>query len=251
PVHRRPIGNANAQPEIVWVQPFVFGDNPSVLFGSREIWGMDMALARIEFESLTPSTLHVDVKIDAIKEFSPRARSRLLPCMHISTPTKGEVGRPNDEGNPDLQEFLTVSAGGGFPIPSVPLELRLASAGVPERSDQHVVRLNNLKQFRDVYDFKAAVYRAIVASQTTHTKLDYYQILCYAPDQVEIDFMWSESIGEILATLFNIKGPTEKGPPRQHPDWCQDRAPLKAELAFSFNSTVGFEVIETLHTYGP
>jgi hypothetical protein len=250
PVYRRARGNPDEQPQIVWVQPFVFGDNASVLFGSREIWGMDMTLACVEFGEATPGRLHVDVAMDAIKTFSPRARSERLPCMHISTPTKGKVGLPDvGQGNPDLQSFLNLVGQGGFPVPSTPLELRVASEGVSPLTDRSVV-LNNLKQFRDVYDFKAAVYRAIVASRTTHTDFDTDLIVQYKPDHVEIDFMWSDSIGEILTKLFNITAPTKDGPPKQHPDWRQDRAPLKAELAYSFTSTVDFRVIETLHTYG-
>jgi hypothetical protein len=128
----------------------------------------------------------------------------------------------------------------------------------------------------------AAIYRAIVASETTHRDID--DLVVFDTAGVEIDFMWSDSIGDVLKALLGVKGWTEFGPPRAHlaaakagprkpsapgfigapterfpdpvgatpgaMDWDMNRVPLKAEFAFSFSSNVRFEVTRTLHTYG-
>ncbi len=104
--------------------------------------------------------------------------------------------------------------------------------------------LNTLKQFRDVFDLGSAVYRAIVSCQSSHS--DVGGPTYFDPAKVEIDFMWSESVSEIVA-LFGIrKTPARRG---VHGHWSR-RASLPVKLAFSFKSTVHFRVRGTLYTYG-
>jgi hypothetical protein len=87
--------------------------------------------------------------------------------------------------------------------------------------------------------------------------------------QVEIDFMWSDSIGELLRDIFGAVGPSDIGPPPAHAgpppprtpsvplagksgdiDWNLGRLSLTAELGFEMRSDVHFRVLRTLYTYG-
>jgi len=38
----------------------------------------------------------------------------------------------------------------------------------------------------------------------------------YDPDKVEIEFMWSDSVAEMLRTLLNAEKPNDTGPPALH-----------------------------------
>jgi hypothetical protein len=104
-----------------------------------------------------------------------------------------------------------------------------------------------------------AIYRGIVASRTYHTDVD--DIVIYDPGKVEIDFMWSAGVAEILTKILDAEAPTDPGPPSAHRsgyqptrmgemDWDLDRVSLKPVLGFAFSSNVNFEVIATIHTYG-
>jgi hypothetical protein len=264
PVERRPISADNIvidDPTLVWVQPFMFGDNASVVFGSREIWGTDMEYATIVRDEPGPGKLHLDVGIEAIEYFRPTSVSRLLSCLHVRTNGFTKAGLDQIvAGSPDLGPFLQILVTLGIftghdPAPPDPNSV----AGGAE--------INNLKQFRDVHDMGAAIYRAIVASQTTHVNVD--KLNFYDCEQVEIDFMWSDSVSEMLKGIFGISGPSEAGPPHEHLgpalarhtpmplagsardiDWNLSRVPVTAELGFEMRSDVSFTVLRTLHTYG-
>ena len=262
PVLRRAItkGNLLVDPRIVWVEPFEFSDNASAVFSSREIWGTDIEYATVVRELASdPNQLHVDVAIDAIKKFSPRSNSQLLACMHIRTGGLSQVGLADLlKGNPDLEGLAGIlSASGVFAGQGPPAPVK---SGAPTG-----VELNNLKQFRDCENMAQAIYRAIVASRSSHTDID--NIVIYDAAKVEVDFMWSDSIGEMLTTVLGVeallvdgKRPTAKGAPTGHGgreasddphaiDWELQRVPIKVELAFAFSSNVEFEVLSTLHTY--
>ena len=84
--------NLVTDPVLVWVEPFVFSDNDSVVFSSREIWGSDMYLASMVREpGLADHQLHFDMGMIGIKKFSPRSTSELLAVLHIRT---GATVRP-------------------------------------------------------------------------------------------------------------------------------------------------------------
>jgi hypothetical protein len=264
-------------PTLVWVEPFIFSDNDSVVFSSREIWGSDMYLASITREvGGGPHRLHLDLGMFGIKTFNPRSMTELLAVLHIST---GDVSAaPIADfvaANPDLKGFLEILAGSGAFVGERP-------TGVGPSPFKGGRELNNLKQFRDCYDMAAATYRAIVASETTHTEVS--DIVLFDPSAVEIDFMWSDSIGDLLKALLDADKPTDLGPPLAHAkaaaagpkrppapafvgpppehfpmplpitpnamDWAMDRVAVKAEFGFAFSSNVRFEVMSTIHTYG-
>jgi hypothetical protein len=252
PVNRRRINADNRMvgpTETVWVQPFLFCDNATVVFSSREIWGSNTIFASILPHPDPPSgDLHVDVAIDGIRKFSPRAHNEELGCLHIRTGTGHQFDWDRVAEEPGLRGFIKSAAECGMiPVAREGRALRPTLPGI--------VR-NNLKQFRDIEDMNEATYRAIVATQTTHTKVSHLTL--YDCSEIVIDFMWSDSIAEMLRTLFDLRSPTEGGPPHEHEagrspadgiNWDLDRASLKAVLGFSFGSDVSFKVLDTLQTY--
>lgn len=264
PVERRPVTPDNMildEPTLVWVQPFMFADNPSLVFGAREIWGADMEYATIIRDEPGPGELHLDVAIEALENFRPTSESKLLSCLHLRTNGFTDEGLETlVAGAPDLERFLDVLGTLGIftghdPAPDDPNR----AAGGAE--------INNLKQFRDVFDMGAAIYRAIVSVENNHINVQ--DLRFYDCKQVEIDFMWSASMSELLRDIFGYPGPADLGPPREHAavtptavelmplagssgdiDWNLCRVPVKAELGFEMRSDVHFRVEKTLHTYG-
>ena len=264
-------------PTLVWVEPFVFSDNDSVVFSSREIWGSDMYLATIaRTVGGSARRLHLDLGMVGVKTFNPRSVSELIPVLHMQT--GGVISAEISDlvaANPDLKGFLEILGGSGAFAAGRP-------SGVGPSPFKGGRELNNLKQFRDCYDMAACIYRAIVASETTHK--DISNIVVFDPAEVEIDFMWSDSIGAVLTALFGVEDWVKAGPPKAHEaaakagplkaptppfvgpppdhfpqpigpvpgamDWNLNRVPIKAEFAFAFSSNVTFAVTGTLHTYG-
>jgi hypothetical protein len=254
PVYRYRITGDNLllDRQTVWVQPFSFGDNASAVFSSREIWGTDMTMATVDVDDgLPPEHLHLDVIIEGIKRFHPRSHSEPLAFIHFKTNQVMAAKDTNDaigsllRQHPDLADLVMLLRGSGV------------FAGQEPGSASPSVELNNLKQFRDCADMGTAIYRAIVASRTSHTAID--NIVTYDGADVELDFMWSDSVAEILEALFVTKDRTRDGPPSDHKDrprrahgadWDMRRLKMPVEFGFSYTSDVTFEVIETLHTYG-
>jgi hypothetical protein len=245
--------DAGGNEKTVWVQPFAFCDNASVMFASREIWGADVVYGQI-----TPpkppaprQSLHVDVAIEGIRKFSPYSMSQLLGCMHIHK-ARGHVVKLEDFllRRPNLRTFAELVA-----------QFHGGPAGDPE--------LNNIKQIRDAYELRQAVYRAVVASSASHTLLG--EPTYYLTRGLEVSVMWSDSTAEMATSLLGIKRPRkEHDPPLAHtgesppdptpttppgkaparPDWSLPRTDLDVQLAFSFASDVKFQVKKTLFTYG-
>ena len=264
-------------PTLVWVEPFIFSDNDSVVFSSREIWGSDMYLASIaRTVGGPPHQLHIDVGMAGVKTFNPRSMTELIAVLHMQTGGESAATIPDlVAANPDLKGFLEILVGSGAFAAGKPF-------GIGPSPFKGGRELNNLKQFRDCFNMAAAIYRAIVASETVHTDID--NIILFDPAKVEIDFMWSDSIGDLLTTLLDARTWTDSGPPKAHAaaaeagplpgpkpifvgpppeqfpqplgaipgamDWAMNRVSVKAEFGFSFSSNVRFEVTGTIHTYG-
>jgi hypothetical protein len=278
PALRYSLSNNNlmTDPQVVWVEPISFSNNDSVVFSSREIWGSDMYLAQMCRPEGAPSPeLHFDMGLMGMKKFSARSVEELLAVMHVKTggtapwSSLGElVAR-----NPHILPVLQIMAGSVSFADGAPDLGKSPYAGAG--------RLNNLKQFRDCYDIKAAIYRAIVESEASHKNVK--DIRLFDASKVEIDFMWSDSMGELLTDLLGAKAPTHPGPPLNHapprtppvalgrrnlePDefpkgtspapivasdmnWDMGRVVVKAEFAFTYTSDVDFFVRDTIHTYG-
>jgi hypothetical protein len=254
--YRRTVESVQTEPSLVWVQPAVYTNHDSIVFSSREIWGTDMFLATIEQDPSTEA-FHLDAGIVGIKRFDPRSYDQLLAILHIRAGQESDLDlRGILNANPDLQEFVNILGGSGL-FADHQLPPGVAASRYPEG-----VELNNVKQFRDCYDMATAIYRAIVASQTSYTNVN--AITFYDAAKVELDFMWSDSIAEFLVTILDATPPDPRtpglGPPDGHKagpapgrsvlDWDMDRVPIKVELAFAFTADIDFRVLSTLHTYG-
>jgi len=274
---RSPDNLLTGAPTLVWIEPFIFSDNDSVVFSSREIWGSDMYLGAIAREpGGAPHQLHLDLGMMGTKTFNPRSKSELLSVLHIRTGGDSpDTAADILKTQPELRTFVAILGGSAAFADAMP-------AGVEANPYAGGSELNNLKQFRDCFDMAAAIYRAIVASETTHSDVD--QIVLFDASKVEIDFMWSDSMGDLLRALLDADGPNTWGPPPAHRaeaeagprphkaptfvapppahfpkpppvtpadmDWDMSRVSLRAEFAFSFRSKARFEVTGTIHTYG-
>jgi hypothetical protein len=279
PALRYSLSNNNllTDPQVVWVEPISFSNNDSVVFSSREIWGSDMYLAEMCRPDGAPSAeLHFDMGLMGMKEFSARSFEELLAVMHVKTGGQVDLVSTLSEipkTNPHILPFLQI------------LTRSVTFAGVaPDLGPSPyggTGRLNNLKQFRDCYNMNVAIYRAIVESEASHTNVK--DVRLFDPSKVEIDFMWSDSMAELLTDLLGAKKPTHPGPPLNHapprtppvplgrrnlePDefpkrtspapiaandmnWDMGRLAVKAEFAFTYTSDVEFVVVDTIHTYG-
>lgn len=232
----------------VWVQPFVFDDSSYFMFSSTEIWGTETELATILVEEDSSARLrHIDVAIEGLKKFSPRSKSHKIGCIHIEM---GKDQTPGDfgallESNPEMASFIGT------------LAFSVVSSG-PSKTPG-VAEINTLKQFRDVFDMDRAAFRAIVASQNTHT--DFKEMQVYDGSQVTIDFMWSDSTAEAMQELFGLKEPKGKKVRSGHPsggpaidehgiDWDMPPVRVPVKMVLSFTSDIRFDILETLHIYG-
>jgi len=262
------------EPILVWIEPFIFSDNDSVVFASREIWGSDCYLGTIVRPTGGGHGLHLDLGMIGIKTFNPRSMSELISVLHIKTGGDSKQSVADIlKAKPELSKFVAILAGSGAFADQPP-------NGIEPPPYRGGTELNNLKQFRDCYDMGAAIYRAIVASTTTHFDVKY--IVLFEASKVEVAFMWSDSIGPLLTALFDAKHANagtpldhelaaEAGPYKPPPltfappdecfpkpgkpapndmDWDMPSLTLPVQFAFSFSSKARFDVTDTLHTYG-
>lgn len=234
PVYRTDLdeqGQPKSEKSITWVQPFAFGNNSYVMFGSREVWGMDMTHATTGGVRSTFPALRIDWTVMGMQTFSPQSKASLIPCLRVAA----EVGLgPPNEGDPNFAAFCGKLGAKGYPVPFVPIEARSPRESVE-------VELNNLKQFRDVYNMNAAIYRAIVQSISTHRNIEFDP---HTLKKAEVSFFWSDSIKEMLWLLFGKTG-ADGSPSNEHTGWLS--VPIKVDVAYAFTSNVRFEVKRTLH----
>lgn len=249
--------NLLVEPKVVWVQPFSMDSSPTLVFGSREIWGGDMVVAAIEHEheplpGRRARPLHVDVAFDGFRKFAPESKSERLGCFHVVIDEDASIEMADAlAANQDMAQLAAILGSSGV----------FAGRAAPSAESDAVKgsELNNLKQFRSADNMEMATYRAIVASRTWHTEVD--NLAFYAAGKARVDVFWSASMAEILVSLFDIDGRSIRidaqaehgglsGPDAKGIDWNLPRASLPVEIAYSFTSNARFEVVETLHTYG-
>jgi hypothetical protein len=234
--------------KLVWIEPMAFDNNSYTMFSSREIWGSEVEMARIELdEDQAPNHMHIDVATQGLKTFTPKSISHLLGVMHIELDPKAEA---------DLGYLMNKHRGlANF------AGLVFASIGLKgQRNLDHCSEVDTLKQFRDVFNMQVAVYRAIIASRADQSNVS--DMKYYDGSDVTLDFMWSAGMAEALRNLFFGKNfsPPENGP-SGHPggshaidgqpvDWDLPRVQLDVVVAASFTSDIRYDVTGTLHTYG-
>lgn len=256
PARRRRITSDNLaiEPEFVWLKSDMLVDNTYVMYSSREIWGDETDIAKIFFkEGATPDDVHIDIAIDAIKHFDPRSKSHLIGFLHVQM-AAGSAGLDlpallaRDPGLAAFAKFLGDHVSLGIEGPgNAPTDPSVGMA------------LNTLKQFRDVFDMRLALYRAIVASRTTRTNI--HDLVFYDGSKIEIAAMWSDSSKEALTHLYGLSQPLVGRSPSGHPDgspsidengidWDMPWTAMPVAFGVSFTFDARFEVLGTLHTYG-
>lgn len=258
PANRHPVGPDNllGRPDPVWIQPFYFDDSSYVMFSSREIWGSEKQMGRITMqEGSHPGVLHIDLATQGFDVFSPRTKARDLAVLHVRMDQASDPKAVWEYilSDPHLSGFF------GSMLGSVPQFAAGLSGKVNLEHKPSSVEINTLKQFRDVFDMRAAAYRAIIASKVTHNKVSDSKV--YLGKNIELDFMWSATMAEQLSQLFGIEEPegakiqlghAGDGPPPGDidADWNLPRIPVTVEFAVSFTADSVFDVMGTLHTYG-
>ncbi|MDG5747600.1 hypothetical protein P8Q88_05345 [Qipengyuania sp. XHP0207] len=239
--------NIRFNPQVVWVEPMSFDNNSYSMFSSREIWGTESEMARIAADEETdPPRMHIDVAVQGVKYFRPKSISHLIGVLHIEM---------NPEVESELEKELSKHPGLASFVGVLFSSVRLSG----QADFNHNSEVNTLKQFRDVFNMRVAVYRAIIASRTDHTEVA--DMKFYDGSKVELDFMWSQTMAEALHDYFGFP----KTPPMQseegHPggadqidskeiDWNLPRLGKEVVLAASFTSNIRYDILDTLHTYG-
>jgi hypothetical protein len=237
------------RPEITWIQPFAFDNSSFVMFSSREIWGCEKDIARIQVyaDKEHPETLHIDTSIQGCKQFTPKSLSHQIGVMRIKLTSSGSVfDWDRIAQDSDMGELLGCFLGGIAGPTTNP---------VTGEGTHNIIKINTLKQFRDAFDMRFAAYRAIIESQVTQTEVSDFKF--YRGEDVKLDFMWSDSCAEAWKRLFGLEQPAQLlVPPGDAPapahgiDWDMPIVAGKVALAVSFTSNSTFEVLDTLFTYG-
>ena len=239
--------NIRYDKQYVWVEPMAFDNNSYSMFSSREIWGTEADQARICVEeSKNPSRIHIDVGMQGLRTFTPKSISHLIGVMHVDMDTEelGDLSKELDK-HPGLPGFMGVLFG----------SIALKGSGDGNRNNE----VNTLKQFRDVFNMKVAVYRAIIASKSAQTNVSDFKF--HAGSNVELDFMWSATMAESLQDYLGLEEGLGSGDPVGHPggadkidnktiDWNLPRVRKDVALAASFTSDSRYDIVGTLHTYG-
>ncbi|EDL49988.1 hypothetical protein [Erythrobacter sp. SD-21] len=280
PAHRyKDSGNgfAREKHDLVWIQPFYFDDNSTVMFASREIIGSEKQMAEIGFEEGTEADdLHLDVAIQGFKTFNPRSRSHLVGVLHIElrqgtdevdfaqVMDSGEATSRQASERVDLSAFLERKGAPAFLGTWMGTFPALAGKSTAPSSHPATVHIDTLKQYRDAFDMRKAAYRAIIASKATHTQIRNPRF--FKGRDVDLAFAWSDTMKEQFTRLFGLdpNDATDKlekhgfaklaskmrGDDRKVADWELPITKKEVLFAVAFESDATFEVLETLHTYG-
>jgi hypothetical protein len=242
--------NLLVDPLQVWIEPFSFDDNSYVMFSAREIFGAetDMAVIRME-EGACPADLSIDMAIEGMAKFDPRARSQSIGCMRMGLkPDTNEAdlaGLRTDDA--DLDSFVdNLLADGIF----------TGSTATDSRTGMEV---NTLRQFRDVFDMDLAAYRAIVFSTTQHSNIR--DLAFFSGADTVVEFLCSDSFEETIHAMFgarphNAASLLDRPPPllnaKGTPDtnWNLKYMPIEVAMVISYTADAHFQIEKTLHTYG-
>lgn len=245
----------------VWIQPFAFDNSEYVVFSAREMWGSETEYAEIRmFEQATAGTMRADVAIEGLVTFSPESQSHKIGCLR-ATVKEGARQHERIRKEKGLGHFLRLLEHiVGDPTRSMNQDGKDEQDGAmpAEAEEQHGIEINTLKQFRDVFDFNAAAYRAITSSMTVLTGVEDLRI--FEGDDAVVEFFCSDTIKETLVRLFGDR--RREGPsalpdmvPPLHPeeprvDWKVPLFPLDVAAVVSCTADARYSTGGTLHVYG-
>ncbi|MBX9884719.1 MAG: hypothetical protein K2X68_07080 [Novosphingobium sp.] len=245
--------NLRSDPEQVWIQPFAFDNSSYVMFSAREIWGTEMEMAAINLaEGSTPGDLGIDMAIEGMARFDPKARSQSIGCMRMGlkpTATKADLHAllQNDD---DLNAFVDLLIGAG-----------VFTGGFDDAGPGGIagMEVNTLRQFRDVFDMDCAAYRAIVASRTKHGNIR--DLAFFSGEDTVVEFLLSDSMKETFQAMFGQRvsyprsqlpaaPPQLQAPGTPPTNWALDHMPIEVALVLSYTADAQYKIERTLHTYG-
>jgi hypothetical protein len=245
--------NLRHDPQLVWIQPFAFDNSSYVMFSAREIWGTEMGMAAIRMaEGSTPDELRIDMAIEGMARFDPKAQSQSIGCMRMGLKPAATEGNLDAllEIDPDLAAFLDILIGAG------------AFNGDFDHAEpgrEPGMEVNTLRQFRDVFDMNSAAYRALVASRTRHANIRDFAV--FSGEDTLVEFVLSDSMKETFLAMFGerpryphsqlaAKAPNLGAPGTPPTNWALDHMPVEVALVLSYTADARFDIIRTLHTYG-
>lgn len=245
--------NLLLDPQMVWIQPFAFDNSSYVMFSAREIWGTEMEMAAVSMEEgQAPGELRIDMAIEGMAKFDPKARSQSIGCMRMgmkASATNTDLGALLT-GDDDLNAFVDILLGAGVFTGGFDTVGPNGEAGM---------EVNTLRQFRDVFDMDRAAYRAIVSSRTQHGNIR--DLAFYSGKDTLVEFLLSDSMKETFLSMF---GPRPRFPQSQllappprlnapgSPDtnWNIEHMPVEVAMVISYTADARFKIERTLHTYG-
>ncbi len=254
PALRYQVDNQNllSNPRRVWIQPFAFDSNASVMFASREIWGSEKQLGAIDYEGADAARLKILLSTQGFRHFSPHSRSEAIGVLRITSDPGIEPVAYSEIYDPEnlagfggiLAEYAPPKGTAHHISPKI--------LGVP-----HAIEINTLKQFRDVFDMRVAAYRAIIRTHAVHFNVREPRF--YKGEDITAEFIWSASMAQKFERLFGkSEQDTQEATLRSsaidedphEADWKMPVLQMAVKFASSFVSDSRFTVVDTLHTYG-
>lgn len=259
--HKVEANNLASNSELVWIQPFYFDDNATVMFASREILGSEKQMADITFEEGGQTDeLHLDVSIQGFKKFAPRSRSHSIGVLHVKlSPGTEDVAFEKLMKKRGAASFIGTWFG------SIPNLSNFDATNPPHPAE---LKIDTLKQYRDAFDMRKAAYRAIIASKATHSNVK--NVRYFKGSDVKLDFAWSDTMKEQFTRVFGLSKPEPedmtnckdhlllghgsrgrlKSGTKPVADWDLPITSKDVLFALAFQSDTRFEIVDTLHTYG-
>ncbi|MBY6218451.1 hypothetical protein [Qipengyuania aquimaris] len=280
PAYRHPVTKDNLvhrDTAVVWIQPFSFDNNSYFMFSSREVLGNETQMAVIDSQEAKGGPgLRVDVGVQGMRKFKPSATSHKIGAFAIEVDNKAktEDGQKIIESSPDLDRFIGTLSGSVNFAPPPEAEGTLQTGGVSPFAVFQGAIQDTVKQFRDVFDWDVAAYRALVSSRLRYT--DVKDPKFYDGKYIDIRLMWSDSLKETFTSFFSVEAP--ESPPEQEDavpgygggwgdnrigyplgkelpkddliDWQMPSVKLDVALAISFTANAEISAEGTLFTYG-
>lgn len=265
PAYRHPITPCNLiepHEKIVWIQPFSFDNNSYLMFSSREIMGNETQMAVIDSEEATGGPgLRVDVGVQGMRKFAPSATSHKIGAFAIQVDPKAHTadGSALLESSEDLAGFIgTLSGSVEFEEPPATDDDFRTNSPVSPFAAFQGASMDTVKQFRDVFDWDVAAYRALVSSRLRYTKVSHIEY--FDGKYIDIHLMWSDSMKEIYKRFLGVEEPPEGGkeqyplrsplPSKDIIDWQMPSVRKDVALAISFTADAEINIEGTLYTYG-
>jgi len=276
----KPVWPSPERQDQVWVQPFVWYDNPTMVFSAREIWGAPAEYMRIDRHEGAEfgKFLHLDTAYVGVEVYCPFSYNELLAALHLTI----DAGAPMRPAHLQAVERPLRSLLGQ--LTGIGAKSRRGAAGP---IGEVAFEIDALKEFRSAENMQLAIYRALVSS---HLKWDHAprEVRWHDPAKIAVDFMWSAGLNDLLRKFLRLAPPaecdqkvpavfdefnptpprpachcgapfphspdrppppTQPGKPPQHICWDLYRLPATPKLCFSYKADLTFDEAKAKHVY--